>query len=862
MEIHNNGVKISSLKTIRNRLGAKRIIAILLIVIALGGFGFGCIIYGAYLNQTAQTSVLKMFLIRISEFDFTFLAKYTKSKTTDIDLFDIDIKFKNWEKIRYLRKMALADGINSDGIEQEVPAKIRFNDHTYKVDISLTGMTGEHVRHPEKWSLAIKVKDGKTIMGMKKFAILVTQSRGYLTDWIATKLIQSQGGVGLRSDFVNININGKNHGVYYLEERFDKRLIENNKNREGVIFRADDYGSDIKVYGLKTIQKNAELSSQLVRLKQMWHLFMNGELEANKILDLKKFATIFAVSDLMNQKHALFFMNMRLYFNPVTSLIEPIGREWGYLRKSTYTHPSLSIGKPVTHGQAAIQENAILSMIVNSPIFEEEYIRQLNLFTSRSYLDSIVETNKEELDALLSKIHLQNPFYNFPIDLLYKNQEFLHQKLFPHIPLIKVSFNSLAGDSIVLNIENKIDLPIEIYSFIYNNKVILPDSPILLRSNFKSEEPFQELTVLLDSNINKNFFSVDSLEVTYGILGLGHIKSTIVFQSELTQYELMKINPTQQLSNVDQFNFIKIDERDKTIKFSKNLCTIDRDLVIPKGFVVIAEPGCKINLINSSRIISYSPFKFSGQEDNLITITSIDSTGQGIVVYNCDQKSELSYIYFCHLSNIFDNGWDLRGAITFYNSSVNINQCLFSSNLRGDDYLNIIKTDFSISNTTFENTNADAFDSDFSSGLIKNVKFLQVGNDAIDVSGTKLNVIDVEIINAADKGISAGEGSLLNCENIIIEGGEIAVASKDNTTIEIDNIIINSSKLAYCAFQKKSEYGAGVIVANNSKVTNADLEYLIEIGSSLSVNGRIIEDKSDKVKEMLYGAEYGKSSGK
>ena len=142
----------------------------------------------------------------------------------------------------------------------------------------------------------------------------------------------------------------------------------------------------------------------------------------------------------------------------------------------------------------------------------------------------------------------------------------------------------------------------------------------------------------------------------------------------------------------------------------------------------------------------------------------------------------------------------------------------------------------------------------------ENVKFLQVGNDAIDVSGTKLYINEVEIVNPGDKGISGGEKSHLICKNIEISGGEIAIASKDGTTIDINGISINSSKLAYCSFQKKSEYGPGIIIVKNGTSKNVKTKYLIEVGSSLSVNGTEIKSKSNKVKEMLYGTEYGKSS--
>ena len=119
---------------------------------------------------------------------------------------------------------------------------------------------------------------------------------------------------------------------------------------------------------------------------------------------------------------------------------------------------------------------------------------------------------------------------------------------------------------------------------------------------------------------------------------------------------------------------------------------------------------------------------------------------------------------------------------------------------------------------------------------------------------------EIEIVNPEDKGISGGEESHLICKNLKISGGEIAIVSKDNSIIEIQGVTINSSKLGYCAFQKKSEYGPGIIVANNATSKNLKTEYLIEIGSTLSINGIEVKNKSPMVKKLLYGTEYGKLS--
>ena len=860
MEIHNNYSKKNFFKRLKNRIASKRIITILFYLIAICGFGFGCIVYGAYLNKTSQTSVLRMFLVRISEFDFSFIPNHFKGQTADIDQLTIDITFKNLEKIRFFRERALTRGRIFEIDQEEVPARINYNGNSYRVDISLTGLLPAHIRHPNQWSLAVNVKDGETIMGMKRFALLFTQSRGYLTDWIATKLLKAKDVIGIRNDFVRVVINGKNNGIYYLEERYDKRLIENNQFREGIIFQFNEVDFGIELYGEKTIMEIPELAEQLAKLKKLWYLFLNDKIAPEEIFDLKKMASIFVVSDLINGKHAYFLMNMRLYFNPHTSLIEPIGREWGYFRNETYSEPSFSISKADTPEQVALNESAILTSIVSSVIFQEEYLRQMQQYTNRNYLDSIINVNKAELESLLSKIYLQNPFYKFPIDLLYKNKNLLRGKLSPNSPFIEASFVSLKDESLMIKFHNLLELPVEIHGVSYNGKLLRKLNRVIVDPFSPSRNAEISANFIFDPQADIKNFSVDSLEVSYSVLGINNKKKAIVFPKEILLSDATGINPTKKVPNYTKFAFLEEDKGDGHLIFKKGKCEIREDLIIPEGYIISANPGCEIDLLNSSKIISYSPFRMFGEPDNLITILSSDSTGQGIVVFNCDEFSEFSHVNFINLSNIDEDGWDLTGAITFYEAPVNFNYCTFKNNLRGDDFINIIRSDFNITNTLFEGSFADAVDADFCTGFISDVVFKNPGNDAIDVSGTKISVKKVKILNPGDKGLSGGENSHLICEDILVEGGEIAVASKDNSIIEIDRIHVSSSKLAFCAYQKKSEYGPGKIIVRNATSEHVQTEYLIELSSTLFLNDEEIKIKTNNVGDKLYGVEYGKSS--
>ena len=829
-------------------------------------FGIGCIVYGGYLNKTKQNIKIGMLIISLADFDFSFIPNKVKSISSEVERFDIDITFTNFEKLRYRRNNALKRGIMYDEDQEEIPAKIRYKDKIYPVDISLTGLTDMHFCDPNKWSLSVKVKKGETIEGMRKFALLVPRSRGYLTDWIATTLLKSQGVIGIRSDFINLSLNGKNIGLYYLEERYDKRLIENNSKRAGIIFRIND--EDLSVYGMLKVLESEELNSQYILLKKLWISFLSDKIEPDKLFDLKKLATFAVITDIMNNKHALAFENIRFYFNPITTLCEPIGREWGYLQEpfknnfiSLYENKNallIELPNDSTAYFKSLMNNQISIKLYHNIKFKELYIKEAERLSKQSYLDNILLG--DNLNTILEKVYKENPFYKFPIELLHENQKYIRDKIHPIHPIIEVYFDQINKDCISLFVKNKIDLPVMIHYLRYNSEKKIMPLINTVKANFESTESKQIICFPFKHDFNLTSFSSDSIEVYYSILGLSDIKKTIVYPSILTKEDFSNLNPTRQTPNFRDFKFLTIDDNKKQIRFSQKICKINKHLIIPQGYKVTAIPGCIIDILNSSRIISYSPFLFFGKQDSIITITSADSTGQGIIVFLANSTSEFSFVKFNNLSNISGFGWDLTGAITFYESPLVVDYCVFENNFNGDDFLNMVRTDFNIQNSTFINTYADALDADFCNGTLRNVKFLQPGNDGIDVSGTNLQIDKVLITNPGDKGISAGEGSHIICNNSTIEGGEIAIASKDKSIVEINMVSINSSKIGYCAYQKKPEYGIGEIISTNSKTVGVDMVYLIEKGSMLTLNGRVINEKSTKVKEMLYGAEYGKAS--
>ena len=305
-------------------------------------------------------------------------------------------------------------------------------------------------------------------------------------------------------------------------------------------------------------------------------------------------------------------------------------------------------------------------------------------------------------------------------------------------------------------------------------------------------------------------------------------------------------------------NFDKYFELEEGVyKLKQNKVEINKNVVSPKGIKIELKDGQEINFTNGGFILSFSPIKVIG-----VKFYSSDSTGRGLHVINARGESLIANSSFDGLKNLAFDSWKLPSAVTFYESPIKITNTQFLNN-QSEDGLNLFRCDsFVVEGCTFKNTFSDAFDADFSDGVLSKCDFLNLGNDGIDFSGSALKIIGCSFKNVADKALSAGEGSTMKVDSVNIEGASLAITAKDNSSIDITNSIISNSEVVFCAFQKKKEFGPSNIIGNNIVLKNTKKEFLIEKKSSLTLDGKAVEKYEESVRDILYGNEYGKATVK
>ena len=67
-------------------------------------------------------------------------------------------------------------------------------------------------------------------------------------------------------------------------------------------------------------------------------------------------------------------------------------------------------------------------------------------------------------------------------------------------------------------------------------------------------------------------------------------------------------------------------------------------------------------------------------------------------------------------------------------------------------------------------------------------------------------------------------------------------------------------RLGFAIFQKKEEYGGGQTTITGLEMINVDFAHLVDLNSTLTLNGTDVISKRSKVADLLYGSNFGKSS--
>ena len=644
--------------------------------------------------------------------------------------------------------------------------------------------------------------------------------------------------------------------------------------------------------------------------------FYEGVLRAEEVFDLKKWFWLFAVADLTYTHHGLSPVNVKFYFNPLSGLFEPIpydGHRFNpnynknlknYNEETTFDKAQKCIKLDCKKLGKELNSEMEMERFLQRFFYDEKgkiiaknyklYRAALSKITSKEFLNSFFnEEKREKIKKINSKIYgdyflIDIPiyakygpgFYYFSYEDLFYRASFLQKKIDSNLAKINIEDN--AQEIKIKNYKNENNLSLKPIELICETK--RNNNTVNLILNLNDVRNIPKLNFDGEISINKTLFDAEISRCQF--LKFEDIikKTTLIKEINYLNNFTGKIDA---IKNYENYFY----QKEKLLVLKNNLTIIDQDVYIPNNFEVHIYPGQKIILKDASVIFSASPWIVGNKNQKKVFIGGLKSNFGGGIIIKSDRKEKSIFINteFSYLSGPkgrtiqdgkkiklisssyvqknrylnktvdfnFQNylslpEYEYLGAINFYNSLVQIDNCSFSF-INSEDALNIISSKFEINNTFFRENLSDGIDIDFSDGIMKNVKLRNIGNDGIDISGSKVTLHEIRLLEIGDKSISIGESADVEIININSKNSFLGLVSKDGSKTIASKIEFENVAIPFAAYRKKTSYDFGdLVVSKPIKLKKYKTKTLKDKNSKIVINGKEIKNFTKNHINIVY----------
>jgi len=342
---------------------------------------------------------------------------------SDMPLLKVDVSYQDWQVLAQDRALAFETGMIAEK-RHMVNGVIHFRGDAYKTKLRLQGDALEHIVGAKRWSLRFDLKNNKSILNNRRFALLSSNVRIHQGPYLFDQTLQKSGFdiVSPQMNPVKVVVNGVNWGVMLMEETFGQDLLSFNKRKHGLVVRldilketTDSQGDITRTFQPRAIQRTSILRDPELNKHRMVALslisdFFEGKRLASDVFDYEKLGQYLATIDVWSAWHALSWNNWRWYYNPITAKLEPIQSD-----------VAVTPAKHYWLTQAVSKEFPVAKKMLSDAKVKEAYdnalavmLNQLNTGEMQSYL-------KEKQSARLSKLHYGMPLINdFDFEIMHK----------------------------------------------------------------------------------------------------------------------------------------------------------------------------------------------------------------------------------------------------------------------------------------------------------------------------------------------------------------------------------------------------------------------------------------------------------
>lgn len=259
--------------------------------------------------------------------DTFFLPYYFKSH--QLPVYELNLSPNNYITLNKNMPDPTKTRLLTDEYKQYLPAKLKYDQLEYDVDVSYWGVDFDHWHNPKK-SWRIKFNPDKPFIGQTTINLIIPEDRGMYLEELSNYRANKLGLIVSNSQFVVLKVNGQTQGVYWQVEHWTPAFLERSGLPVGNLYGEDDEAllktetkplfSSIK-YWTKYTQDEIYSEDNYAEMAILLDLINNVSDEEffqklPQILDMDNFLIWQAHSVLMGSTHQGSTRNLRPYWHP------------------------------------------------------------------------------------------------------------------------------------------------------------------------------------------------------------------------------------------------------------------------------------------------------------------------------------------------------------------------------------------------------------------------------------------------------------------------------------------------------------------------------------------------------------------
>lgn len=844
-----------------------------------------------------------------------------RASSGELQRLDVEVTPEHWQILADHRQKAIADKFLFADPKAVVPVTLRLGSETARGTARLKGDWLDHL-DTEQWSLRFDLEG--PLAGMRHLSIQHPKTRGYVMEWLAMKTAERLGLLSPRVDFVDVGINGRANGVYYLEEVPAKELLERRGRLEGPVVKFEEqalwsthmqmgfltigslpsdferaylvFDAPTDAFGGARLRQLPNLDARLQRAlrqaRDLQRLAVAQDLPqeparallaleqlagrtVDDLFDTERVGQWLAVCTFYQGFHGMLWNQFRLYYDPRRDRLEPMIYDTG--ADLLHRPGELVVASPDAR------------WFRSSPSALSHCYATLGQMTEPGWFDGLLQDLRPELyraARAMKAAGIEIPGFDVldALELLLRQQT---ERLRAFVrPLVPAAFGArLVGApapeqaderTVEVDVQATTKVPTRVDGFEFDNGQRVAPAAVLVgiaglpdSAQFVAQLPDGAVLLPTDGRAVRFRFPANARLV--GLSEVQAIKQAIRQATGMAEpkhrlhvlYRSVAVAAPERAplvleavtdplraeqgrpaapdlwATLERHSWLTYDLGSGRLVAAPGTHQPVGDVILPEHCTLVLPAGCEVRLQPGTALVA-GALRATGTATAPARITAAEPAQGfgGLLVLGTAGPSECTHLTVSGGTELARGGWQVSGGVTFLRAEANFTDCEFRDG-HGEDLINLVCLPFRFTRCRFHHSPSDLFDGDFVTGEVVDCEFADSGEDAVDVSGSRVQVRNCRFQRIGDKALSIGEGSQLTAVDCHVASAMIAASSKDRSSAQILRLSVAAvANFMGTAYAKKPEWGPSTLDFQDLRWTGAGTpKYLAQTGSVLRVDG-------------------------